>query len=189
MRDPITYCIRRIDEGYFHFNTSHHNMSVPVEWAEQMARLSLVLSLLSSRLASRICESHLSPPLPSAFFLEKWRLHSFPLQKWTKGFEGQSECQSFLRRKDPARLEHPIAAQGYLTANISLLTVILSDVKRGREKWDWVWDSQSSLLFPGWGKLHHNFSVKGQDSFTFASLLRLKGRSCDWKRVLQRHCL
>lgn len=189
MTDPITYCIKRVDEGCFHFNTSHCNMSVPVEWAEHMARLSSVLPLLSSRLASRSCESHLSPALASAFFLEKWHLHSLPLQKWTKRVEGQSECQSLLRRKDPTRRGHPTAAQGCLTASISLLTVILSNIKRGREKWDWVWGSQTSLLFPGWGKLHPSFSVRGQDSFAFPSLLKLKGRSCDWKRVLEKRVL
>lgn len=85
MRDPTTYCIRRADQGCFHFNTSHCNMLVPVEWVEQTARLvrlSSVLPLLSSRLASRSGGSSLLSPLPSAASLERWSLYPLPLQKW-----------------------------------------------------------------------------------------------------------
>lgn len=80
MRDPTTYRIRRADEGCFHFNTSHCNMLVPVEWVEQTARLvrlSSVLSLLSSRLASRSSGSSLLLPLPSASSLEMFVPPSF----------------------------------------------------------------------------------------------------------------
>lgn len=116
-------------------------------------------------------------------------LSSLALQKWSDGFEGQNECRSLLRRKDPARCEHPTVALGYLRASISLLTVILPDVKKRRGKWGWAWGSQTSLLFHGWGKSHPNFSLEGQDAFAFLSLLRLKWSSCDWEGVLERHCL
>lgn len=102
-------------------------MLVTIERTEQVARLSLVPFLLSSRLASRVvgAASFLLPVL-SISSLERWYLHSFPYRSGLRGLGGRSP----LRRKVPSECESPILALGYLTASTSLL----SQGKEGKRK-------------------------------------------------------
>lgn len=132
-------------------------------------------------------ESSLLLPLPPC-----WRSDTctpFPYRSGPRGLRGRTSAKASWEEKTPQDASTLQLPKATCLHAFPCLTDIFPVVKKGREKWGWDWSSQTSLLFHGWGKLHHNFSLIEQDLLTFLSLLKLKGRSCDCEGMLEKHCL